>query len=364
MADHTVTWDSTYEDDPSDLLQANVLGDRIRDTRRDVRERAEQEHYWEEDEEAQTDYGGLHKFPRVTKATADGDVKAAGHLVFITDEPLIGVSNGTTYDYYSQGYRLVGELVQCAYDVTSPPALYLAANGQEVSRTTYADLFAKIGTAWGVGDGSTTFNLPDMGMKVPSGYKASGIGDAVFKGSGTDDATLGGTYSGTGTKIYVVEVVQDDPRDPNTVKISSDGGATFGAPVDVDTSPVALGDGITMTWGATTGHVTGDRWYFLVDDAPQTVGSYSGKGVHQLVEDEIPTLAHSSNGSHSHSTPLREATGTGSSNERYRGGNDEDGQTVTINSAGSHVHDSHGNDGVHETRDRIAVVGWLIYAGA
>lgn len=44
---------------------------------------------------------------------------------------------------------------------TSPPAGWLKCNGAAVSRTTYARLFAAIGTTFGAGDGSTTFNLPD-----------------------------------------------------------------------------------------------------------------------------------------------------------------------------------------------------------
>lgn len=44
----------------------------------------------------------------------------------------------------------------------TPPAGYLKANGAAVSRATYAALFAAIGTTYGVGDGSTTFNLPDL----------------------------------------------------------------------------------------------------------------------------------------------------------------------------------------------------------
>ena len=44
----------------------------------------------------------------------------------------------------------------------SPPAGYLRANGAAVSRTAYAKLFAAIGTIYGAGDGSTTFNLPDL----------------------------------------------------------------------------------------------------------------------------------------------------------------------------------------------------------
>ena len=49
------------------------------------------------------------------------------------------------------------------------PSGYFLCNGQAVSRTTYADLFAVIGTSFGTGDGSTTFNLPDLRETVPVG---------------------------------------------------------------------------------------------------------------------------------------------------------------------------------------------------
>lgn len=52
---------------------------------------------------------------------------------------------------------------QVAYfAMTTAPTGWLKCNGAAISRTTYADLFAAIGTAWGVGNGSTTFNLPDL----------------------------------------------------------------------------------------------------------------------------------------------------------------------------------------------------------
>lgn len=55
---------------------------------------------------------------------------------------------------------LVGEIKLMAAD--SAPASCLACDGSAVSRTTYAELFSVIGTTWGSGDGSTTFNLPDL----------------------------------------------------------------------------------------------------------------------------------------------------------------------------------------------------------
>lgn len=48
------------------------------------------------------------------------------------------------------------------YPKTTAPAGWLKANGAEVSRTTYSALFAAIGTAFGEGNGSTTFNIPDL----------------------------------------------------------------------------------------------------------------------------------------------------------------------------------------------------------
>ena len=49
------------------------------------------------------------------------------------------------------------------------PAGYLLCDGAAVSRTTYADLFAVISTTYGVGDNSTTFNVPDLQGKFPQG---------------------------------------------------------------------------------------------------------------------------------------------------------------------------------------------------
>lgn len=49
-----------------------------------------------------------------------------------------------------------------AFAMSSAPTNWLAADGSAISRTTYSDLFTVIGTTWGTGDGSTTFNIPDL----------------------------------------------------------------------------------------------------------------------------------------------------------------------------------------------------------
>ena len=54
-----------------------------------------------------------------------------------------------------------------------PSDRWLVANGQAVNRVTYATLFQRIGTVYGAGDGSTTFNLPDLQGRFPRGIDAS-----------------------------------------------------------------------------------------------------------------------------------------------------------------------------------------------
>lgn len=53
------------------------------------------------------------------------------------------------------------------YAGSSAPEGYFLCNGQAVNRTTYSDLFNIIGTTYGVGDGSTTFNVPDLRSRFP-----------------------------------------------------------------------------------------------------------------------------------------------------------------------------------------------------
>ena len=59
------------------------------------------------------------------------------------------------------------------YAANAAPANFIKANGAAVSRTTYAALFTAIGTTFGVGDGSTTFNVPDLRGEFPRGWDDS-----------------------------------------------------------------------------------------------------------------------------------------------------------------------------------------------
>lgn len=56
---------------------------------------------------------------------------------------------------------------------STPPDGWLLCNGQAVSRTTYANLFSVLGSTYGQGDGSTTFNVPDLTGRVPVGANST-----------------------------------------------------------------------------------------------------------------------------------------------------------------------------------------------
>ncbi len=67
------------------------------------------------------------------------------------------------------------------------PGGYLPCDGRAVSRTTYANLFKAIGTTYGAGDGSTTFNLPDFQGRIPIGKSSK---YALGSKGGSTDTTL------------------------------------------------------------------------------------------------------------------------------------------------------------------------------
>lgn len=88
-----------------------------------------------------------------------------------------------------------------AFAMPTAPTGWLACNGQAISRQTYADLFAAIGTMYGAGDGATTFNIPDY-----RGYFLRGWDN----NRGIDPDSLNRTDRGDGTGGDAVGTLQAD----------------------------------------------------------------------------------------------------------------------------------------------------------
>lgn len=76
-----------------------------------------------------------------------------------------------------------------AFGGASAPTGWQLCDGSAISRTTFAALFAAIGTTYGVGDGSTTFNVPDLRQRFPLGKAASGTGSTLGGTGGAIDHT-------------------------------------------------------------------------------------------------------------------------------------------------------------------------------
>ena len=91
----------------------------------------------------------------------------------------------------------------CAFAMTGVPSGWLYCDGSAVSRTSYAVLYTAIGTTWGVGDGSTTFNVPDLR-------------GAFLRGTGT--AGVSSDYVGPNLGAY-----QDDQNASHNHSASSSG---------------------------------------------------------------------------------------------------------------------------------------------
>ena len=115
-------------------------------------------------------------------------------------------SSGRSINKSIQQDEVVGEVAFFAR--TTPPSGWLKANGAAVSRTTYAALFAAIGTTFGAGDGRTTFNLPDLrgeflrglddGRNIDRGRRlGTAQGDAIRNITGK----LDGSAMGSGNQV-------------------------------------------------------------------------------------------------------------------------------------------------------------------
>lgn len=90
-----------------------------------------------------------------------------------------------------------------AFGGAAAPTGWLLCDGTAVSRTTFAALFAVLGTAYGVGDGSTTFNLPDLRQRFPMGKAASGTGSTLGGTGGTVDHVHALNTSSSGALVRV-----------------------------------------------------------------------------------------------------------------------------------------------------------------
>lgn len=95
------------------------------------------------------------------------------------------------HGFYGNAYNIPLGGVLDYTGSTAPNSSFVLAYGQAISRTTYASYFSMVSTAFGVGDGSTTFNVPDLRGRVIAGKDDMGGSSAARLSTAMTSTTLG-----------------------------------------------------------------------------------------------------------------------------------------------------------------------------
>lgn len=193
------------------------------------------------------------------------------------------ISSSTSFiDLISEALLPAGEIHTFATETA--PSGYLECNGQAVNRVTYSRLFNAIGTTYGPGDGSTTFNLPDYRGQFLRGYDNGG-GLDIDASTRLDrgDGTIG---DAVGTKQNNQTLAHLHSVDPPS------------------TTTNTAGDHLhTIDPPSTTSNTAGNHLHTI--NPPATNTNSNGAHTHSI---DPPNTNTSSNGAHSHN--LKTSTGT------------------------------------------------------
>jgi microcystin-dependent protein len=241
--------------------------------------------------------------------------------------------DGTQFQITSETSIQLPSGLMAPYGGASAPSGWLLCDGSAVSRTTFAALFTAIGTTWGTGDGSTTFNVPNMLGRVPVGAGSAGsyaqtVGSAAVT-TATDQITIAANDEiKTGTALVY------------TTSGTAIGGLTAGNTyfaIVVDSTHIKLASSVANAVAGTaidlTTQGTGNHT-FTHNLTARTLGAYGGEEAHALTTAEMPA--------HTHPLPdtmvgVNAVTGS----QTNRGGsNPQDFYANTLSTGGSSAHNN------------------------
>lgn len=261
---------------------------------------------------------------RTIQRYADNADRSAKHPEPAPGDLAYMANSGKIQVFHDGAWRNVGPAAGTILfnAAASAPAGTLLCQGQAVSRTTYADLFAAIGTTFGAGDGETTFNLPDLRQRFPLGVAASGTGNALGATGGAIDHTHTGPSHTHGAGSLGAASAGSHAHGVS----GASGGATVGS-------------------DAPNSSTSGLMSRASVNDHTHSTGSagshaHSSAGNHAHIAGGEPTSAagahsHPSAGSHSHTV----SGGSGGPNAKQH---THAAGSLTADSAGAHGHNVSG----------------------
>jgi microcystin-dependent protein len=170
-----------------------------------------------------------------------------------------------------------------AYAGSTAPSGWLLCFGQAVDRTAYAQLFGVISTTYGTGDGSSTFNLPDLRGRVPAGKDDMG-GSAASRLTSTTITSGAATLGNSGGAQTHTMTTSEMPSHTHTQNAH------------------------THTQDAHS-HGPGNETHF-VTVSTQTVGGIAGSGVYQAPYNKASTTANTT-ATNQNTTATNQNTGGG-----------------------------------------------------
>ena len=176
-----------------------------------------------------------------------GSVSVGGTAIFSSTVTVVGAGtfknnvsvsgNVVAAEFYGGGANLTGIVALPTGAVlpfagASAPSGHLLCFGQAISRSTYSDLFTAIGTVYGVGNGSTTFNIPDLRGRVVAGQDDMGGTSAnrlTDQSGGVDGDVLGDTGGAETHTLTVAQLASHSHDVSPTNSIVMSGGSSHGA---------------------------------------------------------------------------------------------------------------------------------------
>ncbi|MEY2410614.1 MAG: hypothetical protein QOF48_3284 [Verrucomicrobiota bacterium] len=183
--------------------------------------------------------------------------------VLVQGTPYVALYNNSDAVWYLQNFYVnpyvvpVGAFLDYS-GTTAPNSAFVLPYGQAISRSTYSTYFSLVSTTFGVGDGSTTFNIPDLRGRVVAGKDDMG-GSSANRLTNADDGLNGDTLGATGGgETQTLVTANSPPYTPTTSAVN---------PPSLVWQPVQSGTGIgayvpsgsgsgSLNTGVTAGSIT------------------------------------------------------------------------------------------------------------
>lgn len=201
----------------------------------------------------------------------------------------VGVDNSavtTSLDYKVRVWNPVGEVTMWA--TNTAPTGWLICDGSAVSRSTYSGLFAIIGTTYGVGNGTTTFNLPNLKGRVVVGRdSADADWDTLGETRGSKTHTLTVSEIPSHSHTITVDSTTVTINDNTLDMVYDPGSYTSGYISGRDANNDGVIDGTSNTFGMALAKTTEHTHTANAHTHTATAANTGGDGAHNNIQPSI-----------------------------------------------------------------------------